>query len=214
MLPLFLGQEKTVTAAGFDIWLILQLFALINPLSSLPFMIGVYKQGVNVRRLAFNAILTAFIIAICIAFIGRPLFNIFGITVDSFRIAGGLVLLLLALDTIRGEEEEYKPTGSLDSLIAILATPLLTGPATISFITIKSYEISLYVLLLDICIAFVFVGVVFFLICYSIPKINMKLVDIISKIMGLFLMAMAIEMIAAGFSPILQDIIKSAVTVK
>jgi len=201
---MFFAQGKPIEATGFDIGIILQLFALINPLSSLPFMISVHKQGINVRRLAINAIITAYVIAVCIALVGPYLFQIFGITPDTFRIAGGLVLLLLALETIRGGDEEYKPASSLDGLIAILATPLLTGPATISFISIKSYEIPLMILLLDISIAFFFVGLIFFVICLSIPKINLRLVDIVSKIMGLFLMAMAVEMISYGMTNIVK----------
>lgn len=213
MFPVFFGQQEAQavqqTTSNFfvHIGIILQLFALINPLSSLPFMIGVYKSGVDVRKLSIQAVLTAFVIALIIAIIGRYLFEIFGITVHSFRIAGGLVLLLLALDTIRGEEEEYKSTGNFDSLIAILATPLLTGPATISFITIKSYELSMFSLLLDISATFILVGIIFIIFCFSIPKINLKLVDIVSKIMGLFLMAMAVEMIAAG----IEGFIKAAI---
>lgn len=213
MFPAFLGQQEAQAASTFSIHLgiVLQLFALINPLSSLPFMIGVHKSGVDVRRLSIRAVITAFIIAIIIAIVGRYLFEIFGITAHSFRIAGGLVLLLLALDTIRGSEEEYKATGTnVDSLIAILATPLLTGPATISFITIKSYEFSVFGILADICIAFLLVGIVFVIFCFSIPRINMKLVDIVSKIMGLFLMAMAVEMVAAG----IEGFIKTAMGIK
>ncbi len=208
---MFFLQGNQPVVSWFDVGILLQLFALINPLSSLPFMINAHRQGVDVRRLSLSAVFTAYIIAIFIALVGPFLFNIFGITVDSFRIAGGIVLLLLALDTIRGQEEkDNKPTGNLDSLIAILATPLLTGPATISFISIKSYEIPLMILLLDVSLAFIFVGIVFVIICFSIPKINMKLVEIVSKILGLFLMAMAIEMIAFGIS----NFVKTAMVVK
>lgn len=183
-----------------DIALIVQLFVLINPLSSLPFVMNAYRNGFNVRRLAVSAVVTAYAIAVVIALVGPYLFGIFGITLDSFRIAGGIILLLLAIDTIRAPKEEDSTAEGkgIDSLVAILATPLLTGPATISFVTLKAYEIKTFPLLLDITVAFFFVGLVFILISFAISKINTKLVDILSKILGLFLTAMAVEMIANG----------------
>jgi multiple antibiotic resistance protein len=186
-----------------DFMLIVQLFVLINPLSSLPFVVAAHKNGINVRRLAFGAVITAFILAVCIALVGKFLFQVFGISPDSFRVAGGIILLLLALDTIRTPKEDYHPAGNIDSLIAILATPLLTGPATISFITIKSHEMSVIPLLSNICIAFLFVGIVFVLVSFTISKINTKIIDIISKVLGLFLTAMAIEMMSKGLREII-----------
>jgi multiple antibiotic resistance protein len=183
-----------------DTALIIQLFVLINPLSSLPFVVAAYNNKINVRRLAVNAVMTAYLIAIGIALIGPFLFGVFGITLDSFRIAGGIILLLLAIDTIRAsdEDKQFQESQGIESLVAILATPLLTGPATISFITIKAYEMKTVPLLLDISAAFLFVGAVFIVISYAISKINTKLIDIVSKVLGLFLTAMAIEMIAKG----------------
>ncbi|NUM35801.1 MAG: MarC family protein [Candidatus Brocadiae bacterium] len=182
-----------------DSALILQLFVLINPLSSLPFLVAAHGKGIDVRKLSLSAIVTAFSIAVAIALVGPYLFSIFGITLNSFRIAGGVILFLLALDTIRTHKEksELSP-GSLDSLVAILATPLLTGPATISFITIKAYDMSVLPLICNISIAFFFVGVIFVIFSFSIAKINVRLIDIVSKILGLFLTAMAIEMIVFG----------------
>jgi multiple antibiotic resistance protein len=150
--------------------------------------------------MAYVAVFTAFAIAVTIAVAGKTLFGIFGITLDSFRMAGGLVLLLLGLDTIRSRRESYKETKGIDSMIAILATPLLTGPATISFITIKSYEIGTLPLIVNITVTFLFVGLAFIIIANGIPKINVRLVEIISKVLGLFLAAMAIEMISKGLS--------------
>jgi multiple antibiotic resistance protein len=186
-----------------DLALIIQLFILINPLSSLPFLMAAYKKDVNVRRLSLHAVITAYFLAVSIAILGPFLFNIFGVTLDSFRIAGGIVLLLLALDTIKPPKEEAYEIGAMDSLVAILATPLLTGPATISFITIKSYEMSQMSLLMNISVAFLLVGIVFIAISYTIAKINIRMINIASKVLGLFLTAVAIEMIAKGMSGII-----------
>jgi multiple antibiotic resistance protein len=181
-----------------DFALIMQILVLVNPLSSFPVLMSAYKSKMNVKKIAFFSVILALVIAIIIALIGQFLFNLFGVTLDSFRIAGGIILLLLGLDTIRSKEKEEKDIGKVDSLISIIATPLLTGPATISFITIKSYEISQLAIITNLLLAFLLVGIIFVLFALMIKKINMKLIDIVSRIFGLFLTAVAIQMISQG----------------
>ena len=185
-------------ASMIDWALIFQIFVLVNPLSSVPVLMTAYKSRMNVKTIAITAVLLAFIIAFIIAIFGPMLFNFFGITADSFRIAGGIILLLLGLDTIRSGDETGGKVTQVDSLISILATPLLTGPATISFVTIKSFELGRLTMASNLTIAFVLIGIVFMLFALMIPKINAKLVNISSKVLGLFLTAVAIEMIAKG----------------
>lgn len=180
-----------------DLALIAQLFVLINPFSSFPVLFTAYQNRMNVKKIAVQASVLALVIAIVICLIGSKLFGFFGITIDSFRIAGGICLLLLGLDTIR-DKRSKENIGKIDSLISILATPLLTGPATISFIVIKSLEIGRVTLLSNIVVTFIFVGTVFVLFSYSIKRINIRVIEISSKILGLFLTAMAIELIFTG----------------
>ena len=186
-----------------DIALIAQLFILINPLSSLSVLVAAYKSRMDVKKIAYTSVIIAFILAVVLALIGPYLFSIFNVTIDSFRIAGGIVLLLLGIETIRPKHDEVK-VGKVDSLISIIATPLLTGPATISFIAIKSYEISQITLLFNIVLAFILVAIVFILFAFTIKKINTKVIGIISRILGLFLTAMAIEMIITGIINIMH----------
>lgn len=180
-----------------DFALIAQIFVLVNPLSSFPVLMSAYKSRMDVRKIAISAVMIAFVIAMVIALLGPFLFNFFGITADSFRIAGGIVLLLLGLETIRSDDNKEKVT-QVDSLISIMATPLLTGPATISFITIKAYELGQATIISNLVWAFLIIGIVFVLFSLMIPKINAKLISISSKVFGLFLTAVAIEMIAKG----------------
>jgi multiple antibiotic resistance protein len=180
-----------------DYALILQIFILINPLSSFPVLISAYKNKMNVKKIAISAVLIAFIIAILIAVIGPYLFSLFNVSLDSFRIAGGIVLLLLGLDTIRSQKEK-NTAGKFDSVVSIIATPLLTGPATISYLIIKTYEIGRLAIITDIIGAFVLVGIAFLIFSFTIKKINEKVINISSRVLGLFLTAIAIEMIAKG----------------
>jgi len=191
----------------FNIGTIIQLFILLNPLDSTPFLIQANNDGMNVKAVALKAVLFAFLIAVVMALAGPLLFSVLGINLDSFRIAGGLVLLLLGLDMVRPKSEP-KVFHEIDGLITIIATPMLTGPATISFITIKAYEIGLTSILVDIVCSFTLVGIVFFLLSVIISRVNEKLINILARIMGLFVMTVAIEMIANGGHAVIATLLK------
>ncbi|MCX8163613.1 MAG: hypothetical protein N3D10_03625 [Candidatus Micrarchaeota archaeon] len=184
-----------------NIGFILQLFVLLNPLSSFSVLIAAHKQHYNTKLIAVQATVMAFLLAVAIIFLGPVLFSLYGISLDSFRVAGGIILLLLGIETVREREEENdKKANHIDSFTSIIATPLLTGPAVISFLTIKIYELNPLIVLLNSLVSFFIVGVVFLTFATYINKINLKLISLLSKILGLFLTAVAIEMIAKGMT--------------
>ncbi|MCX7005144.1 MAG: MarC family protein [bacterium] len=184
--------------AHLNLALVLQLFVLINPLYSLPYLMAAQRHNINVRRVAVSAVITAFIIAVIIALFGPFMFNLFGITLNSLRIAGGIVILLLGLETIRSGVESKSNVNHIDTMIAIIASPMLTGPATISFVTIKTYEIGRASMLVNLFAAFILVAVVFIAFSFVIERINQRLISITARVLGLFLTAVAIEMMARG----------------
>lgn len=186
----------------FDLSLVLRIFVLINPLSSLPVLVAAYSQKIDVKPLAIQALLIAFSVAFAMIFIGPLLFQIFSVSIDSFRVAGGIVLFFLGLNTARGETKQYS-VDKVSALTSLIATPLLTGPATISFITIKTYELGMAPMAVNVILAFLFVGIVFSVLVALIPRINLNMVGIISRILGLFLLAVSIEMLAAGIKVVL-----------
>jgi len=191
--------------------LILQLFVLLNPLSSAPFLIKLQKRGIDIRGVASRAVLTAFIVALVITVSGQWLFQLFGITQNSFRVAGGIVIMLLGLETIRGDDDDTQQPAKLDKLdnfIAILATPILTGPATMSYITLKTYEVGIISVIANLIVAFIAVAVVMLILTMMISRVNARLIGIISRILGLFLTAMAVEMMAKGLDGLIREAVK------
>lgn len=186
-----------------DLVIILQLFILVNPLSSLCVLISAHKNKLDIRKIAANAVVLAFLIAVAIVFLGPWIFQTFGIDLNSFKIAGGIVLFLLGLETIKPNEVHDK-VEEIDGIISVLATPLLTGPATISYITIKTYEVGQTIMLLNVAVAFVIISLVFISFAYAIPKTNHKLIDIVSRVFGLFLSAVAVDMVASGLAGLIK----------
>src|SRR3989338_2283076 len=183
--------------------LIMQIFILLNPLASVPLLISAYKRRLNVRIIAFKSVIGAFIIAFIIAISGHLLFDIFGITLNGLKIAGGVVLILLGINMIRPKNGGHE-VGDIDGLAALIATPMLTGPGTISFITVKVYEIGRLDIIFNLILAFLLLGIVFITLAMFINKINLKIIDVLSRVFGLFLTAVAVEMIAKGISGFVQ----------
>ena len=177
--------------------LIVQLFVLLSPFSSFPVLMEAYKRKMNVKSVAINGVLMAFAIALVIVIIGPSLFKVFGISPDSFKIAGGVVLFLLGLDTVRSKSGDIKAT-RVDGFVSIIATPLLTGPAAISFIAITAHEIGKIATMINLVPVFVLVGAVFIIFSFVVDKVNIKIVSITSKVLGLFLIGIAIQMIVTG----------------
>lgn len=192
-----------------DYVLALQIFVLLNPLSSMPFLITAHSQGANVKVIAVKAVVVAFLLGVVMVIAGPWLFGVFGITLDSFRVAGGAVLFLLGIKMVTPAPEENCKIESIDSFITLMATPLLTGPATISFVTIKALEMGKVTVLTNLCAAFVLVAAAFILFSFAIDRINAKVIDIVSRILGLFLTAVAIELLAKGLEGLIQTAVKN-----
>jgi len=186
----------------FNVAFIMQMFALLNPLSSFPVLMAAYKKKLDVRGIAIKASVVAYLVAMFCLFLGPQFFELYGVSIDAFRLAGGVILFLLGIETVR-PKPVHEEVGEMDSLIAIIATPLLTGPAVISFLTIKAMETGAVPLVPDVTISFLIVGIIFYIFSVMLPRINEKAVEILSKIMGLFLTAIAVEMMAKGMSALL-----------
>jgi len=181
---------------------IMQMFALLNPLSSFPVLMATYKKKLDVRGIAIKASIVAYLVAMFCLFLGPQFFSLYGVSIDAFRLAGGVILFLLGIETVRPKPVR-EDIGEVDSLIAIIATPLLTGPAVISFLTIKAMEAGAVPLVPDVTISFLIVGAIFYIFSVMPAPVKKKAGEIVSKIMGLFLTAIAVEMMAKGMSALL-----------
>lgn len=180
----------------------LQIFFLINPLTAIPILFLGYKKGFSVKWMAIEATFLAFSIAIAFILLGPIFFKVFGINTDSLRAAGGILIALLGLSMARGTDDEFdndpKKVTTEDTLTSLLSTPMLTGPATLSYLALKTAEVGTVSLISNTVLAFIIVGVVFLGIVQLIPNINLKYINLTSRIFGLFLLALGIEMLAAA----------------
>ncbi len=177
--------------------LVLKIFFLLNPLSSVPLLFLAYKRKMDVRKVAVYSVGLALLVAFGFVLLGPLLFQVYGIGLDSFRVAGGVLVFLLGLSMARDKDGDYDKAKP-DDLINIIATPLLTGPATLSFLIITTAEVGAASVIANLVGAFALVAFLFLLITYFIRKVNLSYIMFISRLFGLFLVALGIEMMVAG----------------
>ncbi|MBR7152470.1 MAG: MarC family protein, partial [Candidatus Methanomethylophilaceae archaeon] len=113
--------------------LTVSLFFILNPFASLPLFISV-TRGLDVKvrnSYANKAVLVAAVLLLVFVFVGNDLMGIFGVTMDSFRVAGGIVLLMMAIELVFGLKLAQMDDRDGASW-AIIASPVLTGPGMIT----------------------------------------------------------------------------------
>ena len=120
----------------------ISLFAILDPIGMIPviilFTVGMTTSQRN--RTGRLASITVLLILLTALFIGEPVLSFFGISINAFRLAGGILLMLMALKMLNGTLNELPPdtaglsTEESRSMLAIvpLSTPLLAGPGSIS----------------------------------------------------------------------------------
>jgi multiple antibiotic resistance protein len=118
------------------------IFFVVDPFAAIPFFLAMTRDDAPAarRRTALRASVTAGVVLTTFALAGSWLFRVLGISLGAFKIAGGVVLLLLALDMIRTQPSKTRITegeveagaGKEDAAIVPLGMPLLAGPGSIA----------------------------------------------------------------------------------
>lgn len=126
------------------------LLAIVNPVGCLPIFITATNSWKKIERArtARTVALTVFIVLVVSAFIGESILTFFGITIPSFQVGGGILLLLISISMMYGKQGDTRQTPeevqdmSEREVIAIvpLSIPLLAGPGAISSMIITAQQ--------------------------------------------------------------------------
>lgn len=168
-------------------------------------------------KIALKAVLTAFITLLIFAFGGQMLFNFFGISVNSFRIVGGIIFFMMGYDMLNARVSSLKsiPQENLkeyvdDIAVTPLGIPMIAGPGAITNSIVLMEDSDTFVLKALLIGTIVFTMLLTLLIYLGGSKITNFLGDtgnkIMLKLMGLIVMVIAVEFFFAGLEPILQGI--------
>lgn len=191
-------------------------FAIMNPISNLPaYMALVADDSQKIsRKIAFRSILIAFVIITVFIFSGDFIFKVFGITIVSFRIAGGILVAVIGYHMINGNhspsykgmEQQAVNSDPMSIAISPLAMPLFAGPGTIT--TALSLANGGLQNQLITVVAFALLCVITYLLLRSAKQIagflGENLMKIITKMMGLLLFSIGIQMIIVSVQTLIK----------
>ncbi|MFO7745700.1 MAG: NAAT family transporter [Psychroflexus sp.] len=194
-------------------------FTIINPLGVMPiFMTMTSDLDKESRKsTAKKAILASFVTIIIFAFTGQILFKFFGISVNSFRVVGGIIFFLMGMDMLQArlgkvkvQEAEIK-TYVNDISITPLAIPMICGPGAITNAIVMmedAQSVEMQAVLIGSIILVMGITLAILLSAGKIIKIlGQTGNNVLMRLMGLIIMVIAIEFFLSGFKPIFQDII-------
>ena len=205
---------------AFGILSFTSFFTLINPFGTMPiFMTMTSELDIQQRtKTAKKASIAAFITIILFAFSGQLLFNFFGISVNSFRIVGGVIFFLMGMDMLQArlgkvkvKESEVKSYVD-DISITPLAIPMICGPGALTNAIIMMEDANSIEKKITLIITIFLVMFLTYLILYSSSRIIKILgqtgIHVLMRLLGLIVMVIAVEFFFAGLKPILLDIMK------
>ena len=193
---------------------LIALLAIVNPIGVVPFFIH-FTQSFTAdqrRRTIRISAFTAFVVIAVSALAGLKIIEFFGISLASFQVGGGTLLLISSLAMLNAQPAESKPSDMSDAdekvdagasiAVVPLTIPLLTGPATISTMVIYA-EKTRHVWELGVLVGYgVVIGVVTFFAFSAAGRIAKVLgrtgINVMTRLMGLILAAMAVELLADG----------------
>jgi len=175
------------------------LFIVLDAPGNLPIVVSL-TQGIEVRernRVVNTSIVTATMVGLVFLFFGQLILNVLGISVGSFAVAGGIVLLVLSV--------KYMMTGHMveaikEEMVAVvpIGTPLLTGPATITTLLFLNTQFSIWIVLLSFALNMIAAWVIFIGGDRIMRFLGQGGIKAISKVFALLLAAIAIDLVIRG----------------
>ena len=195
-----------------DLKPLITLLAIVNPLAIVPFFIH-YTLGFSPRQrrrtVAISALTAFAVIAVC-ALAGLQILEFFGISLASFQVGGGMLLLMSALSMLNAQPAEAKATrdevddaASRASIAVVpLTIPLLTGPATMSTVVIYADQAKTFwqhAALVGYGVVIAAATALCFTLAEPISRVLGKTgINVMTRLMGLILAALAVEVMASG----------------
>jgi multiple antibiotic resistance protein len=190
------------------------ILAIVNPLFAVPIFVGLTaKQSrLEQQRTARVTGVSVWVVLILVALFGALSLNMLGIRIDSFRVAGGILLLLMGITMLHAEPsgsrrkpEEIAEAEAKDNVgVVPLAIPIMAGPGAISLVILDYQQTVHWTGQVGILVNITVVSVLVWLTFSAAKRIADFLgttgINIITRLMGLLLAALAVELIATGLT--------------
>ena len=181
------------------------LFVIMDPIGNIPLIIGLTK-GMPIKEIKKNidrAIFVAGVLLFVFLFFGLRIFDFFGVNPNSFQIAGGIILFAIGIMYVFGSSLKYVKSHSNDLSIPI-GTPLLTGPGVIMTTMILVKESGPFVTVIAAFLTLLAAWLILMNSSRLYKILGEHWTNVISRVMGIILAAIAVEFIINGILNIFQ----------
>ena len=197
------------------------IFFVVDPFAVIPLFLAITQgDGASKKRAAARkAALVSTITLLVFAAAGTLIFKLLGITLGAFRIAGGVLLFLLALDMIRAQrsrvrsspDEEHEGIEREDVAVIPLGIPMLAGPGSIAIVMVLMSHAQPSVAHVAIVVGcIVATGILTYVILRAAVVVERTLrqtgLNILNRVMGLMLAAVAVQFVVSGIRDVLPQI--------
>jgi multiple antibiotic resistance protein len=189
-------------AVGLMTEVFVTLFVIMDPVGTIPIFLSLTRgrSAASLRRAAWQAVLVSFGVITAFAFFGQQVLHYLDISLAALQGAGGLLLLLVALELLTGKEQA--PTANADVNVALvpLGTPLLAGPGAIVATMVFSRRVETGADFAAVALGVILVHVALWLAMrFSLPILRLLReggVVLVTRIAGLLLSAIAVQLVA------------------
>lgn len=205
-------MNSTTTLIGFAMTALAGYFAIMNPISNTATFIGLTTgdDRATKKAIAAKSLLLAFIIIVVVSVAGNLLFKVFGITLASLRITGGIVVFVIGYNMLQGsgaaahspakEDIASSREAKLSVAVSPLAVPMLAGPGTIA--TAMSFASGGWLHIGVSLAAFAVICLVTYLSFMASDKLVAYLgqngLNVITRLMGLIVASIGVGMFLTG----------------
>jgi multiple antibiotic resistance protein len=202
-------MDTAILTLGFTVFV--TLLVIMDPPGTMPVFMGLVSNQppVKQKKLARQAVLTAFSVIVTFAIFGDQILGFLNISLPALQASGGLLLLLVALELLTGKDSEPTKISDVSVALVPLGTPLLAGPGAIAatIVFVRQAESALDYSAIAIAILLVHV-VLYAVMRFAVPIMKVLKVGgvtVATKLAGLLLAAIAVQMIAEAIAQFVRD---------
>jgi MarC family membrane protein len=212
---------------GFMLFSVSSLFAVIDPLGCIPFFSGqtAGMSAAEKKRVLIKALLVSLLVLLIFAYFGDAVLHLFGITIDAFRIAGGVIFFGIGLDMLQSKPRRWRTglsnpeddEGEIvendpdhDPSITPLAIPMISGPGSITTVMVLKAQApgiggEAFVAAAIIAILLL-TGLILFTADTVLRRMGHTGMKVVEKLMGLLVTVIAVQLIMSGVKPFVLGI--------
>ena len=195
------------------------LFSMMNPIGNIGVFAGLTsnRSATESRKIALSCAFSVLVTLLVVAWAGPRLLAFFGVTVDSLRAAGGLIVLLIGLHMLFNKSEHKHSSNELEDAqgrasIAVvpLTIPIVAGPGTMAAVLVAAQQESTILSKIEISLIILgfaaLIGVLFSFASPIANRIGESGMGVVTRVMGMILAAIAMGMLAEGLKALMPGL--------